>query len=90
MKKDQYNENQKCLFFVGSVLPLNPNSFLILQEGKSLRFKLSDEMKILRTKFNYIFNSKRNFPFYIRISLINNIPIKLTIELKKKKIFIIY
>ena len=85
LKKDQYNENQKCLFFVGSVLPLNPNSFLILQEGKSLRFKLSDEMKILRTKFYYIFNSKRNFPFYIRISLINNIPIKLTIELKKKK-----
>ena len=80
---DYYNKN--CYFFVGSVnLKEESNSFLILPEGKSLKFKLSNEFTKLKTKFYYAHSSsspRTESKLYIRISSINKIPIKLKIEI---------
>lgn len=82
LNNDDYN-NKNCYFFVGSVnLEEKSNSYLILPEGKSLKFKLNKEFKKLKTKFYYIYTSspQTESKLYARISSINKIPLKLKIE----------
>ena len=87
---NDYNNNNNCYFFVGSVkMDEKSDSYLILPEGKSLKFKMNNEFKKLKTKFYYAFSSSSSLTeskLYVRISSINKIPIKLKIEINDNKI----
>ena len=88
LNNDDYS-NKHCYFFVGSVnLEEKSNSYLILPEGKSLKFKLNNEIKKLKTKFYFVYSSSSltESKLYIRISSINKIPIKFTIEANDKSL----
>lgn len=84
LNNDDYN-NKNCYFFVGSVnMDEKSNSYLILPEGKSLKFKLNNDFKKLKTKFYYAYSSSSlltESKLFVRISSINKIPIKLKIEI---------
>ena len=73
-------DNKACLFFFGSVnLDLN-TSFLTLPEGNSLKFKLNEFIKTIRTNFYYAYSIVEP-ELYLRISLYKNTLIKIKIQI---------
>ena len=81
---DEVYENKVCLFFFGSVnLDLN-TSFLTLPEGNSLKFKLNESIKIIRTNFYYAYSTVEP-ELYLRIFLYKNTLIKVNIQIIDEK-----
>ena len=81
---DEINENDNCLLYTGAVnLDLN-TSFLTLPQGNSLKFKLNNDIKIIRTNFYHAYSSVDS-EVYLRIVLFNDVPIILKIKIIKEK-----
>ena len=78
---DFHTENKNCLFFVSSFDMNNEDSSFILPEAKPFRFKLDQETHTLRVNFPYAVNDdEKNKNVFLRVNLLNNIPIKITIR----------
>ena len=78
---DFHSENKNCLYFVSSFDMNNEESSFILPEAKPFRFKLDWETHTLRVNFPYAVNDdEKNKNVFLRVNLLNNIPIKITIR----------
>ena len=86
---DEVYDNKACLFFFGSVnLDLN-TSFLTLPEGNSLKFKLNESIKIIRTNFYYAYSSVEP-ELYLRVYLYKDALIKIKIQILDKNNIILH
>ena len=78
---DFHSENKNCLYFVSSFDMNNEDSSFIIPEAKPFRFKLDSDTDILRVNFPYAVNDdEKNKIVFLRVNLLNNIPIKIIIQ----------
>ena len=81
-KKDFHRENKNCLYYVSSFDMNNEDSSFIIPEAKPFRFKLDWETNILRFNFPYaVSDNEKNKNVFLRVNLLNNIPIKIKIQI---------
>ena len=60
----------------------NEDSGFIIPEAKPFRFRLDYEIDILRVNFPYVVNeNEKNKNVFLRVNLLNNIPIKIRIQI---------
>ena len=60
----------------------NEDSGFIIPEAKPFRFRLEREIDILRVNFPYVVNdNEKNKNVFLRVNLLNNIPIKVEIQI---------
>ena len=79
---DFHLENKNCLYFISSFDINNEDSSFIIPEAKPFRFKLDFETNIIRVNFPYAVNDdEKNKNVFLRVNLLNNIPIKLIIQI---------
>ena len=79
---DFHLENKNCLYFISSFDINNEDSSFIIPEAKPFRFKLDFETTILRVNFPYAVNDDdKNKNVFLRVNLLNNIPIKIKIQI---------
>ena len=80
-RSDFHIENKNCLYFVSSFDMNNEDSGFIIPEAKPFRFRLDYEIDILRVNFPYVVNeNEKNKNVFLRVNLLNNIPIKVKIQ----------
>ena len=81
-KNDFHKENKNCLYFISSFDMNNEDSSFIIPEAKPFRFRLDWETEILRFNFPYAGNDDdTNKNVFLRVNLLNNIPIKLKTQI---------
>ena len=81
-KSDFHIENKNCLYFVSSFDMNNEDSGFIIPEAKPFRFRLDSEIDILRVNFPYVVDdNEKNKNVFLRVNLLNNIPIKVEIQI---------
>ena len=81
-KADFHIENKNCLYFISSFDMNNEDSGFIIPEAKPFRFRLDYEINKLRINFPYAVNdNEKNKNVYLRVNLLNNIPIKIKIQI---------
>ena len=81
-QSDFHIENKNCLYYISSFDINNEDSSFIIPEAKPFRFKLNWETKVLRVNFPYAVNDdEKNRNVFLRVNLLNNIPIKIKIKI---------
>lgn len=78
-KSDNYNNIDKCLFYISSYSPLNEDSYLTITENKPIKFHLCNNLTNIRLQYLYgMTNGIRQI--YLQINTNGNNALKIKIE----------